>query len=150
MYGRSLTPGRGIGVLGAGCWVRGAGCGMRGAGCEVRSAGLPASKRPKELPARCSYAPDRCFLIWLVRPASVSFTTKRRLAERFPEMTRQGITKHLQVLSAAGVIDGSRQGREHVWALNPTRLAEGRRRLERIALGWDDALARLKMHVDGS
>jgi DNA-binding transcriptional ArsR family regulator len=84
-------------------------------------------------------------LIWLVRPVSVSFTTKRRLAERFPEMTRQGITKHLQVLSAAGVIDGSRQGREHVWALNPTRLAEGRRRLERIALGWDDALARLKM-----
>jgi DNA-binding transcriptional ArsR family regulator len=78
-------------------------------------------------------------------PASISM-----LAERFPVMTRQGVTKHLQVLAAAGVIDGSRQGREHVWALNPTRLAEGRRCLELIARGWDDALARLKVHVEDS
>ena len=72
------------------------------------------------------------------------------LAERFPVMTRQGVTKHLQVLAAAGVIDGSRQGREHVWTLNPTRLAEARRNLDRIARGWDDALGRLKGHVERS
>ena len=45
-------------------------------------------------------------------------------------MTRQGVTKHLQVLAAAGIIDGSRQGREQVWTLNPQRLADGRRHLE--------------------
>ena len=78
-------------------------------------------------------------------PASISM-----LAERFPVMTRQGVTKHLQVLAAAGVIDGSRQGREHVWTLNPTRLAEARRNLDRIARGWDDALGRLKRHVERS
>jgi DNA-binding transcriptional ArsR family regulator len=76
-------------------------------------------------------------------PASISM-----LAERFQVMTRQGVTKHLQVLADAGVIDGSRQGREQVWALNPARLADGRRCLEIIAHGWDDALARLKLQVE--
>ena len=76
-------------------------------------------------------------------PASISM-----LAERFQLMTRQGVTKHLQVLAAAGIIDGNRQGREQVWALNPSRLAEGRRCLEVITRGWDDALARLKLHVE--
>src|SRR5918996_1078027 len=47
-------------------------------------------------------------------PASIS-----ALAERF-SMTRQGVTKHLQELADAGVIDGVREGREHVWALNPS------------------------------
>jgi DNA-binding transcriptional ArsR family regulator len=78
-------------------------------------------------------------------PASISM-----LAERFRVMTRQGVTKHLQVLAAAGIIEGSRLGREQVWALNPTRLAEGRRCLEVIARGWDDALSRLKLHVEDS
>jgi DNA-binding transcriptional ArsR family regulator len=76
-------------------------------------------------------------------PASISM-----LAESFPVMTRQGVTKHLQVLAAAGIIDGIRQGREQVWALNPTSLVEGQRCLDVIARGWDDALARLKMHVE--
>jgi DNA-binding transcriptional ArsR family regulator len=70
------------------------------------------------------------------------------LAETFHAMTRQGVTKHLHVLAAAGVIAGSRQGREQVWALNPARLAEGRRCLEVIAREWDGALARLKSHLE--
>jgi DNA-binding transcriptional ArsR family regulator len=76
-------------------------------------------------------------------PASISM-----LAGSFQVMTRQGVTKHLQVLAAAGVIAGRRAGREHVWAINPARLAEGRRCLERISRGWDDALSRLKAHVE--
>ncbi|MBN9664050.1 MAG: metalloregulator ArsR/SmtB family transcription factor [Acidobacteria bacterium] len=69
------------------------------------------------------------------------------LAERFV-ITRQGITKHLRVLEAAGLVDGRRQGRESVWAMNPDRLAEGQRCLDQIARGWDDALARLKSHIE--
>jgi DNA-binding transcriptional ArsR family regulator len=76
-------------------------------------------------------------------PASIS-----TLAERFPVMTRQGVSKHLRVLAEAGVIDGTHQGREHVWAVNPTRLTDGQRHLEVIARGWDDALARFKTHVE--
>jgi DNA-binding transcriptional ArsR family regulator len=76
-------------------------------------------------------------------PASISM-----LAGSFQSMTRQGVTKHLRVLAAAGVIDGNRQGREQVWAINPTRLAEGRRCLEVIAGEWDEALTRLKAQVE--
>jgi DNA-binding transcriptional ArsR family regulator len=75
-------------------------------------------------------------------PASIS-----ALAEQFA-ITRQGVTKHLHVLAGAGVIDGSRAGREHVWTLNPARLAEARRQLDLIARGWDAALGRLKAHVE--
>ncbi len=76
-------------------------------------------------------------------PASIS-----TLAERVPAMTRQGVTKHLLVLASAGVVDGRRDGREHVWALNLARLAEARRHLDLIAREWDDTLARLKRHVE--
>lgn len=76
-------------------------------------------------------------------PASISM-----LADTFQSMTRQGVTKHLRVLAAAGIIDGTRQGREQVWALNPKRLADGRKHLDLISAGWDDALARFKLLVE--
>ena len=76
-------------------------------------------------------------------PASISL-----LAENF-QTTRQGVTKHLQVLAAAGIIDGERRGREHVWTINPRRLAEAQRHIDIITRGWDDALQRLKAHVEG-
>lgn len=75
-------------------------------------------------------------------PASISV-----LAENF-HVTRQAITKHLNFLAAAGIIDGTRTGREHVWALRPDRLAEAQRCLAVIARGWDDALGRLKAHLE--
>lgn len=75
-------------------------------------------------------------------PASISV-----LADNF-DSTRQGVTKHLHVLAAAGIIDGERRGREHVWAINPRRLAEAQRHLQVIAQGWDTALHRLKAHVE--
>jgi DNA-binding transcriptional ArsR family regulator len=70
------------------------------------------------------------------------------LADSF-SLTRQGVTKHLYVLASAGIVAGRRQGREHVWALNPDRLVDARRHLDVIARGWDDALARLKRQVEG-
>jgi DNA-binding transcriptional ArsR family regulator len=76
-------------------------------------------------------------------PSSIS-----TLAQSLGVMTRQALTKHLHVLSAAGIIDGRREGREHVWALNPAGLAQARRSLELVARGWDGALARLKSHVE--
>jgi DNA-binding transcriptional ArsR family regulator len=75
-------------------------------------------------------------------PASIS-----ALAQSF-RISRQAITKHLQFLAAAGIIDGERAGRERVWALNPSRLAEAQRCLQAIAHDWDHALARLKTHIE--
>lgn len=76
-------------------------------------------------------------------PASIS-----TLAGSCGAISRQGVTKHLQVLASAGIVDGRREGREHVWALKPATLEEARRSLDTIARGWDSALARLKAHVE--
>lgn len=75
-------------------------------------------------------------------PASIS-----SLAENF-RCSRQAVTKHLQFLAMVGIIDGKRAGREHVWMLNQSRLAEARRCLDVIGRGWDDALGRLKAHLE--
>lgn len=63
-------------------------------------------------------------------------------------VSRQAITKHLRVLSDAGLVRSTRRGRERIWELQPARLAVARRYLEHIAKGWDDALARLKSFVE--
>jgi len=75
-------------------------------------------------------------------PASIS-----ALTDNF-RVSRQAVTKHLQSLAMTGIIHGKRAGREHVWTLNPARLAEARRSLNVIARGWDDALGRLKAQLE--
>jgi DNA-binding transcriptional ArsR family regulator len=64
------------------------------------------------------------------------------------EVTRQAITKHLHVLSSAGLVHGARQGREQIWELDPKRLDDMRRYLDRISNQWDSALVRLKRLVE--
>jgi DNA-binding transcriptional ArsR family regulator len=64
------------------------------------------------------------------------------------DVTRQAVTKHLHVLSDAGLVNGSRRGRESVWELEPRRLEQARRSLEAISNRWDVALARLKKLVE--
>lgn len=64
------------------------------------------------------------------------------------DVTRQAITKHLEILSSAGLVKSSRRGRERIWALQPRRLADGHAYLDRISSQWDGALARLKAFVE--
>ena len=63
-------------------------------------------------------------------------------------ITRQAVTKHLQVLADAGLVRDGWQGRERLWELEPSRLAEARRALDAIAAQWDQALLRLKSLVE--
>lgn len=63
-------------------------------------------------------------------------------------VSRQAITKHLRVLSEAGLVRSSRRGRERVWDLEPKRLAEAHKYLDRISQQWDDALHRLRTFVE--
>jgi DNA-binding transcriptional ArsR family regulator len=65
-------------------------------------------------------------------------------------LTRQAVTKHLAVLRGAGLVDRRPSGRETHYALRPERLAEARSWLDSIGAQWDDALARLKAHVEGT
>src|SRR5437870_3125276 len=64
-------------------------------------------------------------------------------------LSRQAVTKHLGVLTRAGVVRNVRVGRENLFALEPQPLAEVRDILDRISKEWDNALARLKAHVQG-
>ena len=62
-------------------------------------------------------------------------------------VTRQAVTKHLRVLEDAGLVRSSRTGRESVWELNPSRVADARASLDLISAQWDRALASLARHV---
>jgi DNA-binding transcriptional ArsR family regulator len=64
------------------------------------------------------------------------------------DVTRQAITKHLHVLADAGLIRGSKIGRERLWKFEPTVLEEARHSLEMIGRQWDHALNRLKMTLE--
>jgi DNA-binding transcriptional ArsR family regulator len=64
------------------------------------------------------------------------------------DVTRQAITKHLDVLAGAGLVRGVRRGRERIWELDTDRLDEARSYLEKISKRWDSALARLRKHVE--
>ncbi len=59
-------------------------------------------------------------------------------------ITRQGITKHLRALADAGLVQGSRDGRERIWRLEPARLAKARQCLDQISEQWDAAIGRLQ------
>lgn len=63
-------------------------------------------------------------------------------------ISRQAITKHLEVLSEAGLVKSARHGRERIWAFEPKRLEDAHQYLERLSREWDVALGRLKAFVE--
>jgi DNA-binding transcriptional ArsR family regulator len=62
--------------------------------------------------------------------------------------TRQAVTKHLRVLADAGLVRGSRVGRESHWELEPSRLEVAYRYLDLVSKRWDEALGRLRKLVE--
>lgn len=81
-----------------------------------------------------------------------------RLSERGPQsivrlsadatVSRQAVAKHLRVLEEAGVVRGSREGRERIWAIEPARLEAARRSLDLLETRWDRAVDRLRVFVE--
>ncbi len=63
-------------------------------------------------------------------------------------VTRQAITKHLEVLAGAGLVRDVRRGRERIWEFEGERLDEARRLLKEISKGWDVRLERLRRFVE--
>lgn len=64
------------------------------------------------------------------------------------DISRQGVTKHLNVLAEAGVVRDVKMGRERLWQLEPARIDEAKRTLESIGREWELALGRLKNFVE--
>jgi DNA-binding transcriptional ArsR family regulator len=65
------------------------------------------------------------------------------------EITRQAVTKHLQVLADAGLVKDLKIGRERLWQFEPTQVEAARESLEVIGRQWDQALAKLKAFAEG-
>lgn len=66
------------------------------------------------------------------------------------DISRQGVTKHLQVLAQAGIVRDVKMGRERLWQLDPAQIEEAKRTLEIIGQQWDVALNKLKAFVEAS
>ncbi|MEV6733325.1 MULTISPECIES: metalloregulator ArsR/SmtB family transcription factor [unclassified Streptomyces] len=65
------------------------------------------------------------------------------LANRLP-VSRQAVVKHLAVLDAAGLVSGSRVGREVRYAVRPAALDATARWMAALAADWDRRLAHIK------
>jgi DNA-binding transcriptional ArsR family regulator len=65
-------------------------------------------------------------------------------------ISRQAVTKHLQVLSDAGVARDMKMGRQRLWQLDPLRIEEAKRSLEVIGRQWELALGKLKAFAEAT
>jgi len=63
-------------------------------------------------------------------------------------VTRQAITKHLEVLADAGLVTDRKRGRERLYALEAAPLDDARRYLDQVSAQWDKAIARLRLLVE--
>ena len=70
------------------------------------------------------------------------------IAERLP-MTRQAVTKHLDILERAGLIARHSEGRERIHALVAEPLRDLNDWLAPYEAEWDARLARLHEHLRG-
>lgn len=63
-------------------------------------------------------------------------------------VSRQAVTKHLQVLEQAGLVRSDRVGRDRQWSMQTQQLAAVRDCLDRISAQWDLRLDRLRAFVE--
>jgi predicted transcriptional regulator len=83
----------------------------------------------------------------LTRLAQSSPKTATQLAREFP-ISRQGILKHLDRLSQAGLVQVQRSGREKRYVFDPESLQAASAWIETIGKLWDERLQRLKNFVE--
>ena len=63
-------------------------------------------------------------------------------------LSRQGVTKHLRALERAGLARSSRRGRETRFVAAPDGLRDATDYLKHLSAQWDQALERLRLHVE--
>ena len=63
-------------------------------------------------------------------------------------VTRQALTKHLNIRSDIGLLRSARQGHERVWELTPEHLDRARRYLDMVSQQGDETLAGLKFSAE--
>lgn len=63
-------------------------------------------------------------------------------------VSRQAVSKHLKRLSQAQLVSAKKSGRETLYRLESSRLKAANAFLVQVGTKWDDALERLKLHVE--
>lgn len=88
--------------------------------------------------------PSRRYVV--ERLAALGRATPTELAGELP-MSRQAVTKHLATLEHAGLVTGTREGRNTVYRPNPAPLRDATAWMDRVGAQWDERLAALARHV---
>src|SRR5262245_35515396 len=83
--------------------------------------------------------PTRRAIIGLV---ALQAMTPNAMAEHF-DTSRHAVSKHVQVLSEAGILEGKQQGREIYYYLKPEKLVAIDQWLEQFRLMWSDRFSQL-------
>lgn len=65
-------------------------------------------------------------------------------------ISRQGVLKHLRVLTDTGLVGSRRSGREVRFTVRPERLRATARDLDAVAAQWDRALLALKRAAESA
>ena len=65
------------------------------------------------------------------------------------EITRQAVTKHLEVLEGAGLVRRETRGRERICRLEADPLKVVDQWIDRYAEAWDERLERFREYVEG-
>ena len=63
-------------------------------------------------------------------------------------MTRQAVTKHLNMLGRARLVRHRRQGRETLWDIDPEGFDAARAFIEAMSRQWDTRLEALRQFVE--
>ena len=69
--------------------------------------------------------------------------TATELSTQFP-MSRQAVAKHLGLLDAAGLVEGTRVGREMRYSLTPQPFTSAVEWMADVGAAWDRRLAKLQ------
>jgi DNA-binding transcriptional ArsR family regulator len=88
--------------------------------------------------------PSRRFVV--ERLAASGTATPTELAGELP-VSRQAVAKHLASLEAAGLVHGTRVGRNTVYRLDTAPLSAAAEWIARVGAEWDQRLAALAAHV---
>ncbi len=64
------------------------------------------------------------------------------------DLARQAITKHLQVLQHAGIVNSRRVGKKSRFAIRPGSIVQAKDYLTRVSNQWNKSIARLRAKVE--
>lgn len=112
------------------------------------SRSLLERNRPGKDPSRLFAALGDRTRIRLVNDLSGGVTRSISELSHGLDMTRQAVTKHLDILEEAELVRKTKEGRSMIYQINPASFSEAKQYLDRVSAQWDQALDRLKKFVE--